>query len=285
MTILSENQTSERQLKWAIWFVTHRAELKRGLILFLVLLNLFFWGYSLFGFLDYFVFSFQKERSLERQLVRGGFNWPAIQEINKPLPLEWSSPELIVSAKATDFVVQIRNPNSQWLAKFKYAMSLGDETKTGESFVLPGSNKYLFNSFKGAKGVPSFSIVSLNWQRILSKDVAGDYLTFFSSRLDLAFENIKVSSATRDLPGRLSFEIVNKGAYSFWQTRFIILLFRGDKLLGIESVSLDKFKAGERRRVEINLFDRSGGITKVEIIPDINILDFDNYMPLGETIN
>lgn len=274
----SNNQISEKQLKFGLWLAGRLKFFKYGLVLLLTVLSLLFWGYALYGFFDYLVFSAPKEKLLETGILQEAIDWPGIFAAEKPAPLEWSPPEVISGRNRSDTVLEIRNINSQWLARFSYLIGIGGQTEVVDDFVLPGGRKHIHKTFFDGKGSPVFSILNVNWQRIASYDAPPDYVDFSAERLDFIFENIKVFPGNGE-PARIDFEAWNRSAYSFWEPRFNILFWRGEKLIGITSVTLPYFKSGERRHVSLVLFDRLGAVSKVDIAPDINILDNSVFMP------
>lgn len=270
---------SEKQLKCGIWFMDHRTVLKKALIIFLILINVWFWGYTFYGLFDYFIVSYNREKQAETQLVQGGINWVAINRANSPQPLAIGSPRITADRQATDFVIQIQNSNDDWLAVFHYSMILGEEIKTGEDFILPGTTKYLFNTFRQGRGAPNFAVNDVKWQRITTRQIEGDLVAFLSDRLNFSFDDIRNVPSAQNMPGWIEFQVINKSAYSFWQGRFIILLWRGDNLVGIDSVIMDRLQAGETRQASVSLLNHSSVFSKIEIVPDINVLDAGVFMP------
>lgn len=278
---LPEVDLNEKQLKWGIWFLEHKATVKKAVGIILIVLNIGLWGYSFYGLADYLAFHFGQEKILAQAIIRGGLNWPALNEAVKPAPLEWSEPFLISERRATDFFIQIQNANRDWLARFSFLMSVGDETSRGEDFVLPGQKKYLFKSFRDRRGAPSFTILDIKWERIDVRQTEGGWDAFYQERLNFSFDKIKFLPASQGLPERVEFEVWNKSAFGFWQPKFLVLLWRGEKIVSASNLLLEKFKSGEKREASLSLIDSVGAVSKVEIVPDVNILDSSVYMLPG----
>lgn len=269
----------DQEIKWGMWLAKYKPIFKAGLIVALVALSLVFWTYSLYGFLDYVLFSSRAEKSLEASLINQPIDWARIQETRKPVDLFWDTPQILPSRTGTDLLVQIQNSNTDWLAYFDYSLTAGDKTQTGSDFVLPGTVKYLFTSFKDERSGVNFSVDNVRWQRVDARQVAGDYAKFFGERLNFVFGEAKYAPPTQYLPGRVAFSVWNKGAFSFWQAKFLILVRRGQEVVSANTVTLEQLRAGDKKDVEMNWFDKLGAFSTIEIVPDINIFDPDVFMP------
>ncbi|MDP3244802.1 MAG: hypothetical protein Q8M83_04055 [bacterium] len=272
---------SEPQLKFGLWLVKYKPTFRFGLIVVLIVLSLGYWTYALYGFLDYVLFSSRGEKFLESSMVSESIDWARSRETNKPVDLFWDTPQTLSTRTGTDLLARIQNSNPNWLARFDYSLSAGDKVETGFDFVLPGTVKYLLTSFKEERGGVNFSITDVKWQRIDAREVAGDYAKFFGERLNFVFGEAKYVLPSRDLPGRAAFSVWNKGAFSFWQAKFLILVRRGQEIVGANTVTLEQLRSGDKKAVEINWFDNLGAFSGIEIITDINIFDKDVFMPPG----
>jgi len=281
MAQMAGSDLTERQLKLGIWFAERRTFFKGLATGVLVFLNIIFWGYSLFGFLSYIIFAANQRPLIEKQLIQGGINWSTWHEANKPLPVEWSVPEILNGRGGTDFIVEMRNANPSWLVRFEYTMELGEQTISKTDFLLPASKKYVVSVFRDGRGTPNFSLSKMRWQKITTQITEGDYNAFLSDRLNFVFENIEFVPGGSDLPSRIKFTVRNNGAFNFWQARFIVLLWRGDRVIGVTSVTADRLQSQEKRDIDVVWFDRVGAPSRIEIIPDMDIFDESVYMPAG----
>ncbi len=93
----------------------------------------------------------------------------------------------------------------------------------------------------------------------------------FSRELEIDSEEI----------GRVSFTVRNTTAYSYWEPSFTILLMRGGSVAGVTRTTLTRLKSGDERSVAVNWFGSLPAVTKVEVIPEVNLFDPDVYMPLS----
>ncbi|MEK7606792.1 MAG: hypothetical protein AAB444_01170 [Patescibacteria group bacterium] len=275
---------TEKQIRFGLWWAKYKGFLKTATIAVLAVVNVLLWGKVVYTLFDYGVLSARREQALERSLVQGGLDWPTLLAGGGPLALEWSPPSVLASSRGSDVVSQVENRNPGWLARFHSRVLLGDQVSEADDFLLPGNTKYIFASFPSARGAPSFNITDVRWERVTPADAEGDATAFVAARANFAIEKAEFLPPAEGLPSRVGFEAVNQAAYSFWEPRFIVLLWRGSSLAGIQRTVMNQFRAGERRSVEINLIDRLTAVSRVEVIPDVNVFDSAAYMPpAGET--
>ncbi|MBU0463677.1 MAG: hypothetical protein KKD21_12990, partial [Proteobacteria bacterium] len=74
-----------------------------------------------------------------------------------------------------------------------------------------------------------------------------------------------------------TFNVSNDTAYSYWNPKFYILLMKGEKVAGISQTDIQGFDSGEERDILINWFGTLPTVSKVQIVPEVNIFDVDEY--------
>lgn len=281
-----ENHLTEKQIRFGLWWAKYKFLFRKALVAVLIAVCVLLWGKVFFELSMYAFAVAGGEAGTQRALAQGGIDWPKVLSVGRPVALEWTSPQALAGSRGSDVVVQVQNANPEWLARFHFRAAMGDQSFDGEDFILPGDTKYVFGSFALGRGAPSFSISDVRWQRVDRREAQGDRDGFIASRLDFIFEKTSFLPSAGGLPARVSFEAVNRSAFGFWEPRFVVLLWRGSSLAGIQRVVIDRFASGERRVVEFNLSDQSAAVSRVEVISDVNVFDPASYMPpTGETLN
>lgn len=107
-------QLTQRQIKLNYWLVTHKAQLKKVLIISLIVLNMGFWGYSIYSLIIYFSTTKNHEIIL-KNFSQGLIDWPAYHTKNKPQDLVVYEITVIpLSRNRYDLVAQVENPNEKW---------------------------------------------------------------------------------------------------------------------------------------------------------------------------
>ncbi|OGL66189.1 hypothetical protein A3B21_01855 [Candidatus Uhrbacteria bacterium RIFCSPLOWO2_01_FULL_47_24] len=275
--MIDEQNTNERQIKAAIWYVKHKELLRKLGLGALLALDVIFMVYVLYAVGRDFVSS-PRRRAQEAALIQSGPQAVRAQ----PLDLQLGGVDLLRVGEVTDIIASVRNPNENWYARFDYVIGIGDNTeKHADGFLLPGQERPFFRSVRASgAGTPVFNIENLVWKKVSAHDTA-DYSAFRDEHLNFEIKNAQFLPALVEDKGtasRAKFAIVNKTAYSYFAPTFIVSLYRGGTLVGIQSTVIDQFKTGETREVELSWFDRIGAVSNTEVVPAIDIFNQEVYM-------
>ncbi len=282
------DELREQGLTAALWFVNHRIVLRKILIIALAAVCAGFWGYAIFG-IARDIFQISSRRASEQELLNSGAALSGHAKASAPEQIALEGVETLSSGEVTDVIVRLRNTNANWHAKFRYTLAMGAEHSVhGDGFLLPGEERIFFNSFRGGGiSAPDFRIGNVSWSRIDSR-TAPDLAAFTAEHLNFDVQNpvFVPAQMTAGKIGadRATFTITNKTAYGFYQPKFLVLLYRGERVVGVQSTVLDNFKSGETRNVEVSWFDRVGAVSRVEAAPEIDIFDAEAYLRV-ETIS
>jgi len=277
---------TEKQLKFATWYVRHKLLLKKILIVFLIVSSITFWGYSFYGLINYYFIDGPKFSMAMKELSRLT-NFETIRLKIQPKNLEVGNVSVLAAGKDRyDLWVKIFNPNLSWYVEFDYDFVVdGERSLERKGFILPNEEKFLLGLGTEAKAKPrqpSLEIKNLKWQRINAHKIP-NYQSWRDDRLNFVFENVKFSPAVikdRVTVSRASFVAKNLTAYSFWDVGLNILLYRGSSIAAVNYVTLEEFISGQRREVEVSWFESLPSITQIKIEPEVNIFDERVYMPV-----
>ena len=127
-------------------------------------------------------------------------------------------------------------------------------------------------------------ISDLSWRRVNSHLIP-DWNAYRAARLNIAAADIKFTpSAASPLSEKLNlnelnFNAINNTAYNYWEIGFTILLYGGGRVAGINHYLLTDFLSGETRQVRISWPGNLSRVDRVVIIPEINIMKNDIYIP------
>lgn len=261
------------------WMILHKIALKKFLIYFLILLSLLFWGYGMYGLVDWLFITGPAERSAIARLHENLVNPEAIP---RPRSLEIKGITLISGTRYDAFAV-IKNPNSKWFATFDYRFLIaGEETTTRQGFILPGEEKFIFDLGLQVKGKPTratLELKNLHWKRIQSREIP-DYDAYRDARLAFGISDVSYTP-TLQVAGkaisRATFTVRNNSAFNYFEVPFVVILHRGGVIAGIGLATAQNLNSGEERKMDATWFDTLSGITKVEVRPELNILDSSVY--------
>jgi hypothetical protein len=118
----------------------------------------------------------------------------------------------------------------------------------------------------------TFAIDKVTWRRL------PDLTPLLKSQFIIEDVDFSVSGIVdKSLVQQVSAQVRNTGYTSFWQAKFTVILWQGDKIVGIGSTRFDQFRSGDTKSLIVAV-NASGSPTRVEIFPDVNFLDDNNFI-------
>ncbi len=280
---------SNRELKTAEWYLRHKIQLKNIFKWFLILWCIITIGYS-FGYWGYY-FSygyFQDQKMYAQQTVELQ-NYTAIQPMYGAQDLQVGNIEAYNSvSNLYDFAAWVTNPNKRWIAMVRYKfVYVGGETATKETVLWPQSSRPVVSFGEQAGSYPSypqFTIENIEWRRI-NPHSSIDIPNFIAERSKFAVENFTFTAASRSagiLNHLIRFDLFNDTAYNYWDPEFYVELKDGSQTAGFIYVTLDKFKAGDERHIDLRSWVDNLNVSDIVLWPAFNIFDKSEFMPAGE---
>ena len=277
----NDEDMSERQIGFRLWLINHYRQIRTVITVVLIGISSIFWGYTIYGILDFWLITGPKEQQALAELSAELVN-PEAVTANRAEDLIVGEPEVFGEAGKYDLAVKVGNPNAKWYVEFDYQFSgLSAEQPVRHGFALPGEEKYLISLALPEQSQPSGVAVTfknVKWHRINAHQIPDyekwglDHLNFKISDKDFTTSGDKLTF------NQLNFKIRNMTAYGYYNVDVGILLFRGSNLQGVNYISLDSFIAGEERNVSLQWKDSTLSPTEVQIQPTVNVFDPTIYM-------
>lgn len=287
--LLEEEKEFKRFYKLSLWWVNHRATLQRiGIGLFIAfdaaLLSFVAWT-----MLDSFAISYDAEQQAVAQMVAFG------QQDLRAYTIANAADDLSIADERVfaigdgryDLYAEVVNSNDDWWAEFEYYFRTDEgDTDLQQGFILPSENKPVVQ-LAYASDVPVSSaqlvIADVDWNR-LDHHAISDYQVWESDRLNFEIEGAAFTKETDfedEVFGRTAFTVTNETAFSYYQPKFFIVLYRGSSVSGINRTTLGEIDSREEVDVSVNWFGTLPSVSKVEVVPEINIFDVEVYKPLA----
>ena len=278
------NHPSKFKLKIAYWYVTHKILLKRASLFLVSLALLLLLGYNSYGLFTHFSTINEFDEMLN-SITKNPINFETYQIKMKPAPLSVKSVDFIkTSQDKFDFIAEVKNPDQRWLVgKITYQfVSSNFSSPVYEDFILPNQSKFLLALNQQPKITPvnlSLNIIDLELQRVKGvPDVSSDEIVV----TDIEF--LPATGSSLNL-ARVKFQVANNSLYNFWEVPFKIILYSRSALASVNIASLTQFKSEETRSVELVWFDEiKRNITKVIVVPDVNLFNPENSMPADKDV-
>lgn len=284
-----EGQLSEDKLKMGYWWVTHKVMVRKAFSVVLGIVGGLMLAYGGFGFLDWFFGSGVRERAEMGSMTKQWIDYGAFREAGAPKPLVIDDAVMLESGDKTyDFYSTVSNSNLRWWIELEYQFdAAGADIKPSKAYVLPGETKALYAlgvKSDSRPGGPSITIINFAWHKVNPHMVQPDYATWAQARLRFSIEDVVYAppAATDQIAiSRASFKVTNDTAYSYWNVGFFVTLYSGNRVAGINYVTISELRSGDERTVEASWFGELPSISRVEVAPEVNIFDDRAYIAVG----
>lgn len=270
-------EISDFWLKINYWSITHLKELKKWWVIVFLAVDIFIAVFALTNTIIYLL-TMERDTGLVRDMASNVVDYSGYHQRISPQDIEvQNAVALSQGSKKYDLLAMINNPNANWAVtslSFVFTSSAG-ETKESSSFLMPNESKYLTFLGQTYEKPPSdlkLEIRNIKWQRI--KDMASFPV------LDFKIENLQIiplSTSTGENVLKVTADVANASIYGFWQAKFAVILKSGDQVVGINYVTLNEFKAFEKK-ILISQRSNVQSVTSAEIKPEINLTDQGNFI-------
>lgn len=274
------------QMKFGLWLSNNRRRIIRVAVIFLIISSASLFTYSGYHYIIYFLYGRQADKDLASSLSENIFDMRAYREATAPQIILAGKVDRFNVANKQDFVVTLKNPNLNYYGVFDYCLqdNKNNDVACGHSFILPSSEKYLIlaaQDIENSSGALNFQAVNVFWQRINPREIS-DWNAYALERLNLDIKDLKYSGPdynARTPFHSVSFTITNNSPYHFAELPLDIILFNSANVSGVNVYNLNNLMSFETRKVQISWPSGGERANSVEIIPDVNILNPDVFLP------
>jgi hypothetical protein len=274
-------EVSKWQLTAGYWLLTHRRQVKRSGLIIFILLDAVLAGLFLYNLVTYLVF-WPAQNKMIASMGENTIDYQLLHQKSAPVNLNISQEEVLLnSAGQYDFLAKIKNPNSRWIiSSFQYRFSVnGQKTDWTTSYLANNEEKYLFfrgYQYQGSSLIGenvSVEINDIQYRRIIHPDrvpqvnftvANAQYSTIYTAGSEERYSQIKA-------------DITNKSVYSFWTVGCQIVLYSYDNPVAVNYTTISDFDTLQTKTLDLKWKGTVGGVTEVRIIPEINLIDDDNY--------
>jgi hypothetical protein len=277
---------SLKKLRVGLWYVKYRPFFRKAFLVSFVLLTVGMWIYAIVGFGWYIFKGMKDDEKMINELTGQGLNLGSRPQAAANNNLTYSSVTTFIRGGKYDLMVKIKNPEKNYRAKFKYCfMQRDEELECKENFIFPEETKYILslsNELDSRSGI-SFNIKDINWDRIDFHKIP-DWERYKKEHLNFDFTDIDYNSGTKSEYSdkinlnSLEFDAENNTSYGYWNVDLNIILYDSGKITGVNRYTINRFNAGDKEKVELVWPGSPGRVTDVSIIPDLDIMEKNNYI-------
>ncbi|MFH1611498.1 MAG: hypothetical protein ABIA83_02770 [Patescibacteria group bacterium] len=276
-------QEAQKEFKREVAINTARPIIYKVAIALFIIFDVVLVGLLIFVTVGYLVLGQFNDRTSTAELVQNLSSIHLSAQSKSASSLLIEDVSVVSAGDAYDFVVELRNQNTDWFAKFDYVFSSSaGETEVYHGFILPQETRSfisLSQEFSSQPHSVEFVVSNLQWSRIDGHEIS-DVKAWY-----LQHSNFVVSDATH---GTIkvgnknvvssTFTIQNNTPFSYWSAPFILLLKRNGVVVGINQFSVAGFENNETRSIQVNWFGDAPSSGDLVILPAIDYLDNDVYM-------
>jgi hypothetical protein len=276
---------STRRLSFGLWYMKHRHHFFLTAVWLLTIVATVLWAYSLYYFSHYLLVGSKIDRVNEASL---GDNPRAVEQRKLLSSLSYGFVQAVDLGRGSySLIGKLASANqSNWAVIDYYFLVDGQPFGTSTSYILPSSEKYLTSVIDNQSLPPQsvqLIISNFRWSKVDYHQIKNwseykaDRLSFVV--LDKKFVGSVQSQISDRLPvNTLSFNINNRSAYSFREAPLQIILYSGSDVVYVKEYVINNFYSKERKDITISLIGSMPNITRIDILPEINILDQDLYL-------
>lgn len=277
---------STKQLNVGLWYRQQSKLFFLIIVWALVIVASVLWSYSLYFLGDYLFVGLKQERQNLSALTEsvGTVRYDFDQNLSMG-----PTQALLTGDNHYDLVGRVINKNTQVKANFSYYFLVnGKKVGGGSAFMFPEEERLVLSANEKIDTVPTTVVLVLedfSWQRINPHEIP-DWTVFKNSHIDFAmrdkvFVNANDSGLSENLDiNQVSFNLVNQTPFNYRQAPFLVELYNQGQLVAINRYLVLDFKPGQKEAVNMTITGKLPPIDSIEVIPDINILDNNNYGPI-----
>ena len=275
------NSLSLKKMEFGLWLSENRAKIMKIVVILLIAISIFFFAYSSYNYVVYFLTGSSKEDALA--LTRSNI----ISQRKVATDIVIGSSHIFKSGEAYDLATSVKNPNDKFFANLGYCFTVNEkDVFCGSDFIMPGEEKYLLalgQKIDSVSPLLSFKLTSVSWQRVDAHTIP-DWGSFSRSRLNFSFENVNLALANESGLSEkigldsLEFTVTNRTSYGYYEVPLVIAFYRNSELIGVNQYVVKNFLAGESRPVRLSWLGGLEGVTRTEIKPELNLPDNSIYL-------
>lgn len=276
---------TNRDLRFAEWFVKHKILLRQILVGFLFTISLVFGGFSLYKIIEYTFYGYRLGEAQRANLTRVGVALKNVKTETsaKPLAIE-SAAQFVSSPGKYDFLAMVENPNDRWVAHvyYNFAWATG-ESEVTDFWLWPQTKNPLTVIGYAGEAVPEarLTIKKIDWYR-LDNHTYPDPNQFLTDRLDMSVEDVTFSPANPTLGLSISqtkFTLRNNTAFGYWQAPLVAVLKKGDITVGVKKFVIDELQPESANPVELTSLVETLDLDTVQVYPNLDLLNSEIYLP------
>jgi hypothetical protein len=273
--------STDLNLRLQYWWVSHKLELRRWWVLSLLILD----GVLLLAAGFFVTTTALGSRKVDEAILAGAVRLDRpLNVTERPQPVSVDGAWDIAGTGTTDFVAQLTNPNTEWLAaavEVEFSVSGDPIPETVSAFLLPGETRHVFlkrNSASADEHTVAAKVVGLTWEH--PEDLFPAENTAFAVS-GVIVEPLQLITGAGGEATRVTADVRNASLYGFWAVDVNILLYRNGAPVAFSKQTIRTFESSATETVAAQWLRSFGAGVQVIVEPYVNVFDESTILPVG----
>jgi hypothetical protein len=270
-----QEEISDKEIERSLWYIKNQALIRKVIIIALLITIFILYGFSLLKFINIKIQEAKQQNS--KPIV---INFQSWYERNEPQELIIVSKSVIpLTNNKYDIVVEINNPNEKIaITELKYKFVYDDQSSDEKNiFFLPEETKKLVDfGVESNKIIRTFEIeiIETSFNRLETSEIEQFNKNIFTISNKITHFNNREANARN----WIEFTAINESPYNWEETKFLVSLSLGSKLIAINEIKTEKFYSQEEKVLKASWFQKIPSYVTLKIEPETNVLNPENYI-------
>jgi len=270
-----QEEISDKKIERSLWYIKNKALIRKVIIIALLITIFILYGFSLLKFISIKIQEAKQQNS--KPIV---INFQSWYERNEPQELIIVSKSVIpLTNNKYDIVVEINNPNEKIaITELKYKFVYDDQSSDERNvFFLPEETKKLVDfGVESNKIIRTFEIeiIETSFNRLETSEIEQFNKNIFTISNEITHFNNREANARN----WIEFTAINESPYNWEETKFLVSLSLGSKLIAINEIKTEKFYSQEEKVLKASWFQKIPSYVTLKIEPETNVLNPENYI-------
>ncbi len=270
-----QEEISDKEIERSLWYIKNQALIRKVIIIALLITIFILYGFSLLKFINIKIQEAKQQNS--KPIV---INFQSWYERNEPQELIIVSKSVIpLTNNKYDIVVEINNPNEKIaITELKYKFVYDDQSSDERNvFFLPEETKKLVDfGVESNKIIRTFEIeiIETSFNRLETSEIEQFNKNIFTISNEITHFNNREANARN----WIEFTAINESPYNWEETKFLVSLSLGSKLIAINEIKTEKFYSQEEKVLKASWFQKIPSYVTLKIEPETNVLNPENYI-------
>ncbi len=273
---------TDKQLKFSYWYLTSKKFIRRGLIILLLVANVFIYFKVFYPIISYLAY-LPAAKTWPQQMIDQSVNWSKARVVIAPKNVVVSESKVVPAGSGIyDVITWVKNPNEQWYARsIEYSVVFaGQKSSTATTYLLPGEERVIVtrnfhttdpDASETEKSTVQFG--NADWQML---DNPENYLLPEFRTDNVLLEDLSDQYTKHRVTGKLT----NLSLFGFRSLELVVVISQGNKPIAVSITTLQDLALHETRPIDIRFTQDLTAATKIDLFVITDNLNKSNIIPV-----